>query len=171
MSACPHSIFRGLQICLQIAYIFMPVATAISTLTDSLFSYLAAEGYSSAVRAEEREKARSARESRPLVPAPPDLGDLSSKVLAPEHLASAWESSNGERNACGAFDGQPFEYLTPWLPRAMFDHIACLVSIGVRMDAVAKSHGIENLRALDVIKHQVRPSARTLHLSAEVASL
>jgi hypothetical protein len=138
----------------------MPVATAISTLTDALFLYLAREGYSSAVRAEEREKARLARESQTLIASPPDLDNLCSKVLAPEHLASAWESSTGgaatERDACPVFDGQPFEYLTPWLPRAMFDHIACLVSIGVRMDSVAKSHGIENLRALDVIKHQVR---------------
>jgi hypothetical protein len=139
----------SMQICLQIAYIFMPVASAITTLTEALLSYLSFAGYTrSTALARERTQARDPSAARSIAP---------TAVLAPEFLTSAWKAPAApvDGHSGGVFDGKPYEYLTPWLPRVMFDHIACLVSIGVRMDEVAKSHGIDNLRALDVIKHQV----------------
>ena len=128
----------ALQICLQIAYIFVPVASAITALTEALLAYLATAGVASAAT------------HGGAVP-PPQPG---AAVLAPEHLASAWDVASRPQGGA-AFDGEPFEYLSPWLPQAMFEHIAALVTVGVRMDAVAASHGIAELRALDVIKQQV----------------
>jgi hypothetical protein len=162
------------QICLQIAYIFVPVASTISSLVETLLTYLSNAGYACT----EMATAPSLPVRVPAAPGGPQseppaaLADAAAAVLAPQHLACAWDASaaaSAPLPAAGedvTFDGKPYEYLSPWLPRAMFDHIACLVSIGVRMDEVAKSHGIERLRALDVVKHQV--CSRSVHMLQNV---
>lgn len=147
----------------------MPVASAITSLTEALLAYLAHAGYAR----DDLARAPSQPSGVPAAPgahasAPPEaLADAAAAVLAPEHLTGVWDAAasasmplrdNAETG--GEFDGKPFEYLSPWLPRVMFDHIACLVNIGVRLDEVARSHGIERLRALDVVKHQARAPLR-----------
>ena len=166
-----------LQVCLQIAYIWVPVASAITALTEAVYAYLAQVGYAGSAPAAAAAAGPALPQKLPTAPgvvgskAPDALATAREAVLTPEHLASAWEAAaNGTSasaplpgaEALPVFDGKPHDYLTPWLPRAMFDHIACLVSIGVRMDEIAQSHGIERLRALDVIKHQVRHSKALL---------
>ena len=138
-----------LQICLQIVYIFTPVSAAISILAETLFSYIAIAGYThGSQRAQERQRAAEAGPHGQLA---------ASSALAPELLACAAgalaEGMLGHSES--SFQGKPCEYLTPWLPRVMFDHIAALVSIGMGIDEVAKSHNMKALKALDVIKHQV----------------
>lgn len=96
------------------------------------------------------------------VPACPPLASLTGSVYAPEHLADAWNRP-GQELVATKFEGRPGEYLTQLLPRVMFDYIASLVCIGMRIDAVAQSHGGSCSKALDIIKSQVQ-SDRPLQL-------
>lgn len=93
------------------------------------------------------------------LPACPPMDDPAASVYTSERLADAWNSS-GQALVAKEFAGRPGEYLTQLLPRTMFDYIASLVSIGMRIDAVAQSHGISCAKALDIIKSQARPYPR-----------
>jgi hypothetical protein len=101
-----HLAFIGvMQICLQLAYVFVPIGTAVAAMTRHLLEYL-----------------RS----------------------GPAHSGG---SQSGK---------EPGDFLTPLLPKVMFDLISCLVNVGVRMDTVAQLHDVASLRALDVVKQQVQ---------------
>lgn len=52
--------------------------------------------------------------------------------------------------------GRPRDFLTTLLPQVMFDYVACLLNIGMRMDEIARQHNIKELKALDILKQQVR---------------
>ena len=151
---CSREHAAVVQICLQLAYIFTPISATISRLTEALLAYLALTGYTHVCK-------RS--EERPRAPDPDGAAGSATGILAPDHLARAWGCSHtDEGHSSMCFDGKPCEYLTPWLPRVMFDHIASLVSIGMGIDEVARSHGIRSLKALDVIKHQVCTPCKSL---------
>ena len=163
---------------MQVSYIFMPVASAITALTDCLLAYLAQAGFRgqagdalpslATAGATAQAQSKAGRPGNRSMPGA--MEEAASAVLVDAELAPAWEAAASKADAasasadaeCNQFAGAPEEYLTPRLPRVMFEHVAALVSMGVKMDAVARAHGIDHLRALDVVKHQVCPALQLL---------
>lgn len=133
-----------MQICHQIALVFFPIGSAMAAMQRNLMLYVESAGCLAPRRSQPNQH----------VPVCPPLGSLAGSVYTPEHLAVAWNRP-GQELVATKFEGRPGEYLTQLLPRVMFDYIASLVSIGMRIDAVAQSHGVSCAKALDIIKSQV----------------
>lgn len=133
-----------MQVCHQVALVFFPIGLALTAMQRNLMMYVESAG------------CHAPRRSQPSqhVPACPPMGSPAGSVYTPAHLANAWDASGADL-AVVEFEGRPQEYLTPLLPRVMFDYISSLVSIGMRIDAVEESRGIDCSKALDIIKSQV----------------
>jgi hypothetical protein len=135
-----------MQVCQQIAFVLFPVGSAMTAMLRNLIMYLQSAGC--CAPSKDRAPGRH-------VPKCPPVSNPASEVYTGGDLAAAWAADSSPSTPV-KFEGRPGEYLTQLLPRVMYDYIAGLVSIGVRIDAVARSHNIRHLKALDIIKHQVR---------------
>lgn len=138
-----------MQLCHQIALVFFPIGSAMAAMQRNLMLFVESAGCHAPGRSQPNHH----------LPACPPLGSPVGSVYTSERLADAWNRS-GQSLVATEFEGRPGEYLTQLLPRVMFDYIASLVSIGMRIDAVAQSHGIACTKALDIIKSQVRALTR-----------
>eukprot|EP00892_Ulva_mutabilis_P003035 jgi/Ulvmu1/12732/UM095_0037.1 len=132
------------EVCHQVALVFFPIGLALTAMQRNLMTYVESAGCHAPRR----------RQPNQHVPACPPLGSPAGSVYTSAHLADAWNASGADL-AVTEFEGRPQEYLTPLLPRVMFDYISSLVSIGMRIDAVEGSHGIDCSKALNIIKSQV----------------
>jgi hypothetical protein len=135
-----------LQICQQIAYIFLPVGSAITTMQKHLRLYLEATG------AVPPRSACTVSET-----APPEAESTSHSREATNILQKCALTGSNSNDSVKRrlLSGRPSDYLTTLLPQVMFDYVACLLNMGMRMDEIARQHNIKELRALDILKQQV----------------
>jgi hypothetical protein len=142
-----------LQICQQIAYIFLPVGSAITTMQKHLRLYLEATG------AVPPRSACTVSET-----APPEAESTSHSREATNILQKCALTGSNSNDSVKRrlLSGRPSDYLTTLLPQVMFDYVACLLNMGMRMDEIARQHNIKDLRALDILKQQVRRSINRL---------
>lgn len=144
---------KVLQICQQIAYIFLPVGSAITAMQLHLMAYLEASG---------APRPRTACGTAPPVPQPAPLSRQATDVLLHSTLASGHSASDTQASWNSA---HPSEVVTTLLPQVMFDYVACLLHIGMKMDGIAHHHSIKELKAVDILKQQVRCASHSCHVS------
>jgi hypothetical protein len=135
-----------LQICQQIAYIFLPVGSAITSMQMQLTQYLETTG---AVRP------RNASASEVTLPKS-ETAPLSRETTEILQQINRTGSSSAGSIQTHSISGRPNDFLTTLLPQVMFDYVACLLNIGMSMDEIARQHNIKDLKALNILKQQVR---------------
>jgi hypothetical protein len=135
---------RSLQVCQQIAYIFLPVGSAITTMQMHLMRHLESTGAVRLRRAASSDCTLPVSHSAPL---------LRQRTNSLQHSTPTGSCNSSLQ--MHVLSGCPRDFLTPLLPQVMFDYIACLLNIGMRMDEIARQHNIQDLKALDILKQQV----------------
>lgn len=115
-----------LQLCVQTAYVFVPVGTGLATLLSTLVKYV---------------KTRA--------------GAHLDVPLADSPLASSFAATPLAELDADDFTGSAAEYIALQLPARIFDYMKCLLKLGEAMDQVAEVYDMPDMLAHHSLKQQV----------------
>lgn len=86
------------------------------------------------------------------IPQGTPLSQQATDAIQHSHMAAEQSSKSVAPHLTAS---PPGDFLTALLPQVMFDYIACLLNIGMKMDQIGHQHNIKDLKAVDILKQQV----------------